>query len=242
MMPSAMGLDMRISTSVLGSTAGRPRAESSWVGAGWLRGSFQPTVTSSYPTGRAYHSRMPRTTPFSQMNLTELIGGFVAAVERATVDRVKELVLGALGRSEGSRNGAALTPLKRKLPKQLCPVPGCRNVAAPIFGMVCRDHKDVPKAKIKKYREERRANGAGAVVRRGRPPGKRAAKATRKAAARRALAAVKRPGRKARRKKATAATATRRNARKAHIRGVTAIATPPAASPPSTNSNAPASA
>jgi hypothetical protein len=36
-------------------------------------------------------------------------------------------------------------------------VPGCKNRAAPVFGMVCRDHKDVPKAKIKKYRAERRA-------------------------------------------------------------------------------------
>ena len=40
--------------------------------------------------------------------------------------------------------------------KQLCPVPGCKNVAAPVFGMVCRDHKSVAKSKIRKYREERR--------------------------------------------------------------------------------------
>jgi hypothetical protein len=38
----------------------------------------------------------------------------------------------------------------------ICPVPGCKNVAAPIFGMVCKDHKNVAKSKIKKYREERR--------------------------------------------------------------------------------------
>jgi len=35
-------------------------------------------------------------------------------------------------------------------------VPGCKNPAAPIFGMVCKDHKNVAKSKIKKYREERR--------------------------------------------------------------------------------------
>jgi hypothetical protein len=45
---------------------------------------------------------------------------------------------------------------RKKPPKQLCPVPGCKNVAAPIFGMVCKDHKKVAKSKIKKYREERR--------------------------------------------------------------------------------------
>jgi len=50
--------------------------------------------------------------------------------------------------------------------KQICPVPGCKNVAAPVFGMVCKDHKNVAKSKIKKYREERRAgkvtHGTGA--------------------------------------------------------------------------------
>jgi hypothetical protein len=46
---------------------------------------------------------------------------------------------------------------RRKRSKQLCPVPGCKGVAAPIFGMVCSKHKDVPRAKIKKYREARRA-------------------------------------------------------------------------------------
>jgi hypothetical protein len=46
---------------------------------------------------------------------------------------------------------------RRKAPIQLCPVPGCKNRAAPVYGMVCADHKDVAKAKIKKYREARRA-------------------------------------------------------------------------------------
>jgi hypothetical protein len=45
----------------------------------------------------------------------------------------------------------------RRRPKQLCPVPGCRNPAAPVFGMVCAEHRAVPKDKIAKYREERRA-------------------------------------------------------------------------------------
>jgi hypothetical protein len=46
---------------------------------------------------------------------------------------------------------------RRKLPRQLCPVPGCKNPAAPVFGMVCSAHKDVPKRQIAKYREARRA-------------------------------------------------------------------------------------
>jgi hypothetical protein len=44
---------------------------------------------------------------------------------------------------------------KKTRPKQFCPVPGCKNVAAPVFGMVCKDHKNVAKSKIAKYRAER---------------------------------------------------------------------------------------
>ena len=49
------------------------------------------------------------------------------------------------------------TKARKKMPPQFCPVPGCKNKAAPIFGMVCSKHKDVAKSKIKKFREARRA-------------------------------------------------------------------------------------
>jgi hypothetical protein len=42
------------------------------------------------------------------------------------------------------------------MPPQFCPVPGCKNKAAPIFGM-CSEHKAVTKSKIKNYREGRKA-------------------------------------------------------------------------------------
>jgi hypothetical protein len=67
---------------------------------------------------------------------------------------------------------------RKKAPPQLCPVPGCKNKAAPIFGMVCSTHKDVPKAKIKQYREARRAKKVGKVGKTGkaRKGGRRAGK------------------------------------------------------------------
>jgi hypothetical protein len=43
-------------------------------------------------------------------------------------------------------------------------VPGCKNPAAPIFGMVCAKHKNVAKAKIKKFRAARKAKGAPATA------------------------------------------------------------------------------
>jgi hypothetical protein len=109
-----------------------------------------------------------------QAFVTELTG----ALESVVSARVQTLVLSALGtppkRGPGRppKNGlavAATLSVKVKRPRQLCPVPGCKNAAAPIFGMVCSEHKDVPKAKIKQYREARRqakaGNGRGASVR-----------------------------------------------------------------------------
>jgi hypothetical protein len=49
------------------------------------------------------------------------------------------------------------TKARKKMPPQFCPVPGCKNKAAPIFGMICSDHKGVKKSLIKKYREARKA-------------------------------------------------------------------------------------
>jgi hypothetical protein len=66
-------------------------------------------------------------------------------------------MLSALGLGNVGNVGNVGKKARRKGPKQLCPVPGCKNPAAPVFGMVCAKHKDIPKAQIKKYREARRA-------------------------------------------------------------------------------------
>lgn len=47
-------------------------------------------------------------------------------------------------------------PRVRKRARVLCPVPGCDRVAAPVFGMLCAAHKDLPKGQIKQYRELRK--------------------------------------------------------------------------------------
>jgi hypothetical protein len=108
------------------------------------------------------------------MTIRTLIEDFAnqlsSLMERQALDRARVAVENALGgkRSPG-RPPKMLSPLalggvgglgkrpRRKGPKQLCPVPGCKNPAAPVFGMVCAKHKDIPKTQIKKYREARRA-------------------------------------------------------------------------------------
>jgi hypothetical protein len=107
-------------------------------------------------------------------------------IEQDAVSRARQTILSAFSGGEatnltinGKRRGrppgrrSAVLPLRaglgaglggpvvvrkrRKAPIQLCPVPGCSNRAAPVFGMVCAKHKDLPKSEIRKFREARRA-------------------------------------------------------------------------------------
>jgi len=124
-----------------------------------------------------------------EMNITALIETFASqitvAVEASVAQRLQAAIAGAFGapqkRGPGRppRQFAATAPAarataasaapaahvaeKKKRPKQLCPVPGCKNLAAPVFGMVCKDHKNVAKSKIKKYRAERKAAPSSAA-------------------------------------------------------------------------------
>jgi hypothetical protein len=125
-------------------------------------------------------------------NIQSIVDDFAnqlsALIEAQVVERARATVAAALG-GQGKRGPgrppklARLAQLtapavvmagrkkaRKKAPPQLCPVPGCKNRAAPIFGMVCADHKGVPKSKVKQYREARRAkkDGKSANGKRGR--------------------------------------------------------------------------
>ena len=105
------------------------------------------------------------------MTIRSLIEDFAnqlsSLMEHQALDRARVAVENALGGKRSPGRPPKLTSLagglalgkrpRRKGPKQLCPVPGCKNPAAPVFGMVCAKHKDIPKTQIKKYREARRA-------------------------------------------------------------------------------------
>lgn len=98
--------------------------------------------------------------------INSLVGSFAtrlaSLVETATTQRIQLALAAAVGvapRRGPGRPPSSAKPARvvKRRPKQLCPVPGCKNPAAPVFGMVCGRHRDVPKAKIKKYREQRKA-------------------------------------------------------------------------------------
>jgi len=111
-------------------------------------------------------------------SLASLVEQFAASLddllERTSMERARQAVLSAFaGNPPGGRGGRGRPPAsalegltrkrRKKAPIQLCPVPGCKNRAAPVFGMVCSKHKDMPKAKIRQYREARRAKKAKAA-------------------------------------------------------------------------------
>jgi hypothetical protein len=103
--------------------------------------------------------------------ITRFTDQLLVVIEAATEQRVSEMlaslygegvyVPGRRGRPGKLRVPRALARAKAPKgarPKQLCPVPGCENVAAPAFGMVCAEHKEIPRAVIAKYRAERRGD------------------------------------------------------------------------------------
>ncbi len=102
--------------------------------------------------------------PNVQSEISALIESFasqlVAITEAAAAERIQAALADAFGAAQKRGSGRATVAglgAKAGRPKQLCPVPGCTGVAAPVFGMVCAKHKDMPKAKIKEFRAQRRA-------------------------------------------------------------------------------------
>jgi hypothetical protein len=139
----------------------------------------------------------------SELNITAIVESFAnqlaAAVEASVTQRLQAAIAGVFDAPQKRGPGrppkqavAGVAPVaarsagKKTRPKQFCPVPGCKNVAAPIFGMVCKDHKNVAKSKITKYRAERKGKAASAGA--AKPAAaKKAAKATPKVARARKL-------------------------------------------------------
>jgi hypothetical protein len=115
---------------------------------------------------------MPHTDPNITAQIETFTRQLVATVEAAVAQRIEAALAGAFGAPQKRGPGrppkhlastAHLTPPSVPAParkKQLCPVPGCKNPAAPVFGMVCKEHKNVAKSKIRKYREARREGAA----------------------------------------------------------------------------------
>ncbi|HVZ85506.1 MAG TPA: hypothetical protein VHG72_00935 [Polyangia bacterium] len=163
-----------------------------------------------------------------------------ALVERQAIELARAAVEGALGGRRPGRPSSSsllLGPSKprKKGPTQFCPVPGCTNPAAPLFGMVCSEHKAVSKAKIKQYREARRAakvaEAAEPAPRKGRKA--KARKPRRPVPGKKAKVAKKKPAAEAARKKLVARRkTTKKAAREPAAVKIASVAASPAPPPP----------
>jgi hypothetical protein len=90
--------------------------------------------------------------------ISEFAGRIAAAVERFTTERVARAVdarralraVGPKAKTRAARRG-------RRAPVR-CYYPGCKNIAAPRFGMFCAaKHKNLSKAEKDKYRRQHAA-------------------------------------------------------------------------------------
>lgn len=88
--------------------------------------------------------------------ITKFTNDIEGAIQKAADQKAHDAVARAIARVVGVPYKTKAERARRKGPIQLCPVPGCKEHAAPVFGMLCAEHKSVPKAKIKAYREARR--------------------------------------------------------------------------------------
>jgi hypothetical protein len=93
----------------------------------------------------------------------------IALIDEAAAEKARNVVAGAfladmktyLPKNKSKYLGEASHTkdklMRRKGPIQLCPVPRCKERAAPVFGMLCAKHKSTPKKLVAKYRAARRA-------------------------------------------------------------------------------------
>jgi hypothetical protein len=96
-------------------------------------------------------------TPLIRPILLDFAREIAGAVERLTLDRVREVLDGA--RVTGGRGGRG----GRRGPRSaaLCYYPGCKNTAAPRYGMFCVAlHKNLSVAEKEKHRKAHAAGGA----------------------------------------------------------------------------------
>lgn len=99
--------------------------------------------------------------PNRALTIQEIVRRFIVDVTTAIRAEIAREVVARLDRARAA-SGSGVDPTRRKGPVQLCPVPGCKDRAAPVFNMLCGKHKDTPKTKVKLYREQRRKRVAKA--------------------------------------------------------------------------------
>jgi hypothetical protein len=109
--------------------------------------------------------------PSSLLNpiIEEFAYRLATTVERFTVGRIEQAIKNQANGLRAGRRGGAATSARGKREQILCYYPGCKNLAAPRFGMFCAAlHKDLPKAEKEKYRAAQKGGAKASAGKRGR--------------------------------------------------------------------------
>lgn len=88
-------------------------------------------------------------------NIDTLVSQFTTDLEAHIAGRINKQLVEAVAAAMVPRAIGARKQ-RRKGPIQLCPVPRCKERAAPAFSMLCARHKGTPKKLVAKYRAARR--------------------------------------------------------------------------------------
>jgi hypothetical protein len=120
--------------------------------------------------------KMPRprkNDPSSLLNpiVEEFAQRLASTVEKFTIGRIEQAIKTQVNGLRGGRRGGRSASARGKREQILCYYPGCKNLAAPRFGMFCaKEHKNLSKAEKEKYRAAHKggAKGAAAAGKRGR--------------------------------------------------------------------------
>ena len=89
--------------------------------------------------------------------IQQLVSEFEKSIMAVAREQVHAEIMAKLGTQVAGKAIVLKTgKTRRKGPIQLCPAPGCKERAAPVFGMVCRTHKGTAKATVAKWRVARK--------------------------------------------------------------------------------------
>ena len=89
--------------------------------------------------------------------IQQLVAEFETKLVAVVREQVHAEIMAKLGTPVANKGVVIkLVKARKKGPIQLCPAPGCKDRAAPVFGMLCKKHKGTPKATVLKWRETRR--------------------------------------------------------------------------------------
>lgn len=97
--------------------------------------------------------------------INEFADGLWQKMEESMNEELKEKISSVFGNLPAGRTSIKVsssangTGVKRQYTRLPCPVPGCKNLAAPRYHQVCPEHKGLPKKEIERHQAVAQVSG-----------------------------------------------------------------------------------